>query len=1039
MNCHHCGKGDDRSQTFCIHCGARVAPACPSCGTIYDLKARFCGTCGITMPGAGCFAVELKGETLIKLLKSFYSCDETYHWLSSLHQTMSPLDPAKLPPKALEAFRSFGSPAMEVWVRDSHFLDWDVISIGEDNRIILNSICFDRLDEDELAFVVAFAAASIEGGFGEYLTARKFFNEASAGRMPVREQSELIALLRDDFILMAQAADARALQVTGNLKSAIFSVIKHSKCSRHFDSSVDVYSELNDRKDIKKVDILAGRNLGKLALLVEGDFEAFSRIKRLESFYKTRDFFLGRSAMKVHPYLNLSKSALVATRNLSMDAAGNLRISTASKVTIIIDRHGNHYTEVKPPVDYFRYDSTRPSAAEQHRAAHSPRPSDLRDHDPSVPTEKAVDEHASNMADFEPEQIVPIEETPGFSVMAPADLDLSSEIDVSMFDGDDFDIDDGLLVRGPDGIYYPRGTDVDGASLEYDSSVDEEESPEDDSELADIDVLRVDEDDEEGDSGSSERAELDEEDEEGEDSGPSVFQDFDVDSLGVAGKGGIASEGALEMGDDGYVPPWEERSLATDSDEAGSSEPLDYAIDDFLDSIDVEADVETVREAGALEEITSIDDYLNSEDDAEELVGFSTGRYGPAADIDSADLEEAPPDEGDSYELLDGGYDEIMDADETETVEPAEEEIAGELIDEAEEGLLGLAGEDSDEFSLDAILDVEEPDAEEPAEDLSVSSDETDLSIPHLELPGETASILSSAREDGETRPTLPSILVVDTGNNRVQAFDEEHNFMFSIGQKGSEPGQFDTPKKLAVDRRGNILVSDFVNCRVQKFDAAGRHALSFGSPGSGPGEFNYPMGLDTDRNCNVYVVDAWNNRVQVFDEDGKFILKFGEYGDKPGQFNSPNAIRIGADGLVYVTDSGNNRVQIFKMDGDFIREFGHFGSGDRPSEFDTPSGLAIDSSGKVYVADTGNNRIQVFDSTGTFIRAFGSWGDEDGCLDTPNGISIDQSGRVLIADTWNHRVQIFDSTGTFIGAIGSYGSGEGFFVYASDVQSPGA
>lgn len=978
MNCHHCGKGDQKSLVFCTHCGVRVAPSCPSCGTIFDSSARFCGTCGIAIPGAGCFAVDLKTEGLLKVLKAFYSCDEAYYWLDSLCRTMTPLEPAKLPAKALDAYRCFGSPAIDLWVRDSHFLEWEVISVGEDNRLILNSICFDRLGDDELAFAIASAAASIEGGFGEYLTARKFFGVASAGRLPVREQTEMLSGLRDDFILMAQAADARALQVTGNLKSAIFTVIKYSKCSRHFDASIDIYEELNDRKDIRKVDILAGRNLGKLALLVEGDFEAFSRIKRLESFYKTRDFFLGRASLKVHPYLNLSRSALVSTRNLCMDATGSLKINTANKVTIIIDRHGNHYTEVKPPVDYFRYDSVRTGHTDGRKHTSALPEAEIREGQGGVAEQKKAHAVFDGHIHFSPASRS-IKEKGDFSAqptIMPADLDLSLEIEIPGGDDEDSDLDNGLLIRGSDGIYYPRRIDIAGVSLEYDSMTDEDEVAEsdreesestdsagidseseigfveEDSELADIDVLRVDEEDESEAESRGPGTLVFEEEEDEEDAGSSVFQDFDVDSLGVVENDEVDPHEVFNVVKDGYVAPWEESGPSREADpDEEEQESCEYSIDAFLDSIDVEPNLKSVREAGDLD-------------------------------------------------LADGG---------------------------------------EEEFSLDGILDTEEiPEEVEVIEEVAVEVEAVEISIPPLEFFKETHEDSFGRRDDESESQFPPAILVVDTGNNRVQAFDENFKFLFSIGQKGSEPGQFDTPKKLAVDRRGNVLVSDFVNCRVQKFDFSGRHLLSFGSPGSGPGEFNYPMGLDTDRNSNVYVVDAWNNRVQVFDEEGKFLLKFGEYGDKPGQFNSPNGICIGFDGLVYVTDSGNNRVQIFKSDGDFVREFGRFGSGNKPSEFDTPSGLAIDSTGKVHVADTGNNRIQVFDPSGTFIRAFGSWGDEEGCLDTPNGICIDSRDRVLIADTWNHRVQVFDLTGTYESSIGSYGSGEGFFIYASDVQSPG-
>ncbi|MGB8164256.1 MAG: hypothetical protein WCF14_04520, partial [Nitrososphaeraceae archaeon] len=59
--------------------------------------------------------------------------------------------------------------------------------------------------------------------------------------------------------------------------------------------------------------------------------------------------------------------------------------------------------------------------------------------------------------------------------------------------------------------------------------------------------------------------------------------------------------------------------------------------------------------------------------------------------------------------------------------------------------------------------------------------------------------------------------------------------------------------------------VSDIGNNRVQKFTADGQFVTKWGSSGSGDGQFNGPMGLTVDPSGYVYVVDIGNKRVQVF------------------------------------------------------------------------------------------------------------------------------------------------------------------------------
>lgn len=54
-------------------------------------------------------------------------------------------------------------------------------------------------------------------------------------------------------------------------------------------------------------------------------------------------------------------------------------------------------------------------------------------------------------------------------------------------------------------------------------------------------------------------------------------------------------------------------------------------------------------------------------------------------------------------------------------------------------------------------------------------------------------------------------------------------------------------------------------NNRVQKFDSDGNFITKWGSEGSGEGQFNRPLGISVDSEGNVYVVDTGNYRIQVF------------------------------------------------------------------------------------------------------------------------------------------------------------------------------
>ncbi len=61
-------------------------------------------------------------------------------------------------------------------------------------------------------------------------------------------------------------------------------------------------------------------------------------------------------------------------------------------------------------------------------------------------------------------------------------------------------------------------------------------------------------------------------------------------------------------------------------------------------------------------------------------------------------------------------------------------------------------------------------------------------------------------------------VFVADFYNNRIQVFNKEGLFLSQWGELGEEPGQFNGPTDLAVDREGRVYVVDWGNHRIQIF-----------------------------------------------------------------------------------------------------------------------------------------------------------------------------------------------------------------------------
>jgi DNA-binding beta-propeller fold protein YncE len=181
---------------------------------------------------------------------------------------------------------------------------------------------------------------------------------------------------------------------------------------------------------------------------------------------------------------------------------------------------------------------------------------------------------------------------------------------------------------------------------------------------------------------------------------------------------------------------------------------------------------------------------------------------------------------------------------------------------------------------------------------------------------------------------------------------------LWSLGERGAEPGRFEQPKDVALSPDGDTL----------------------------------------------YVADTGNHRIQAFSRNGVFRFAFGGYGQKAGQFRAPSCVTVAPDGEVLVCDTGNNRIQAFSPGGRW-RATRVPGDG---SGLNQPYGVAALPDGVLVVVDTYRHGLAWLRSDGTVLARFGGFGDGAGRFAYPLGVAHDGArDRLFVADANNARVVV--------------------------------
>lgn len=140
--------------------------------------------------------------------------------------------------------------------------------------------------------------------------------------------------------------------------------------------------------------------------------------------------------------------------------------------------------------------------------------------------------------------------------------------------------------------------------------------------------------------------------------------------------------------------------------------------------------------------------------------------------------------------------------------------------------------------------------------------------------------------------------------NARMLKFSPEGALIKIWGGKGTGPGEFETPHAIAIDSRGRLFVGDRGNDRVQIFDQDGNFLEEWK-------QFSRPSGMHIDQNDVLYVADSssyevagreWQEGIRIGSAvDGRVTA----FIDDPDIDGSMEGVVADVNGVVYGSLTG--------------------------------------------------------------------------------------------------------------------------------------
>ncbi len=279
----------------------------------------------------------------------------------------------------------------------------------------------------------------------------------------------------------------------------------------------------------------------------------------------------------------------------------------------------------------------------------------------------------------------------------------------------------------------------------------------------------------------------------------------------------------------------------------------------------------------------------------------------------------------------------------------------------------------------------------------------------------------------GNTTTTLYSGgMTVDANGNIYAGNDTGHNIMriaangiptSTVGGFGQGHGRFFYPSQLALDGKGQFYVADSGNDRVQVFDESWSYVRSFGK--TTLHQISNTLLPETSAGSGVYVLDqppGLAGRLSELDPTGDLLFRI--YLDSYITLSAPESIAVNSvNGTIYVAyviaASYCHFEQIQSIQPNPVTllsntRMGYCGQG--------PPSIAIDKDGFVYGWADSDGLVHKYDSQLRLITTWFPYPPDNNFYG--GGIAVDSQGYVYLSNDYHNRLSVYDNSGIFQNSI---------------------